>query len=220
MSLHDDLSELAQGARARRPAEVQAVIDTALEDLRRSGIEETCLRRGERAPDFSLSAAGGGTVSLQALLRAGPAVVVFYRGGWCPYCDLALRALDAIVEPLRAFGASMVAIAPQRIEEQRETRDKHGLGYPLLADAGNRVARLFRLAYPMPDRLVALYRSLGIDLAATNASTGWELPLPATYVVARDGIVADAFVDLDYTRRAEPAAILAAARRLAAAPAP
>ncbi|MBL8706087.1 MAG: AhpC/TSA family protein [Rhodospirillales bacterium] len=215
MSLRDALFDLAQSARARRPADVQAVIDAALDELNRSGIEATCLQRGETAPDFTLPAASGGAVSLEALLRHGPAVVAFYRGGWCPYCNLALRAMDALVAPLRGLGASLVAVAPQRIEAQRETVGEHALGFPLLADPGNRVARLFGLAYPMPDSLVMLYRSLGLDLAAANGSAAWELPLPATYVIARDGSVAEAYIDIDYTKRAEPADILAAVMRLA-----
>ncbi len=214
MSLRDALFELAESARARRPAEIQSVVDAALDGLRRSNIAETCLQRGEMAPDFTLSAADGRTVSLDSLLRQGPAVVTFYRGGWCPYCNLALRALNGIVPSLAAHGATLVAIAPQRAEAQQEIAGKHALGFPLLHDVDNRVARLFGLAFVLPEDLASLYRSLGIDLAATNASAPATLPLPATYVIARDGTVADAFIEIDYTRRAEPADVLAAVARL------
>jgi len=214
MSLRDALLELAQSARARRPADVQGVIDAALESLRRTGIADTCLQPGETAPDFALPDTQGGTVALESLLRRGPAVVSFYRGGWCPYCNLALRAMDGIVPSIAALGGSLVAVAPQIAASQHQTAIKHGLRFPLLVDADNRVAQLFGLAYAMPPPLVQVYRGLGIDLTAANATPDWTLPLPATYVIAPDGVVAEAFVEIDYTRRAEPAAVLQALQRV------
>lgn len=220
MSLREALHELAASARARRPTDVQRVIDAALEGLRGSGIVQSCLQPGEMAPDFALPSTGGGNFGLEAMLRNGPVVVAFYRGGWCPYCNLTLRALNDLAPALQAFGASLVAIAPERTEAQRETGDKHGLRFPLLTDRDNRVAQLFGLAFRMPDDLVALYRGLGIDLPTANATREWVLPLPATYVIARDGTVAAAFIDIDYTKRAEPAEILAAVAHLAKEPVP
>lgn len=131
-----------------------------------------------------------------------------------PYCNLALRALNAIVPSLAAHGATLVAVAPERTEAQQDIADKHALDFPLLHDADSRVARLFGLAFVLPENLATLYRSLGIDLAKANASAPATLPLPATYVIARDGTVAEAFIDIDYTRRAEPADIQAAVVRL------
>lgn len=220
MSLREALHELAASARARRPAEFQRVIDAALGGLRGSGIAQSCLQPGETAPDFVLPSTGGGEFGLEATLRNGPVVIAFYRGGWCPYCNLTLRALNDLAPALQAFGASLIAIAPQRAEAQRETGDKHGLRFPLLIDGDNRVARLFGLAFPLPDNLVALYRGLGIDIPTANATSEWVLPLPATYVIARDGTVAAASIDIDYTRRAEPAEILAAVACLAKEPVP
>lgn len=220
MSLREALHELAASARARRPAEVQRVIDAALDGLRDSGIAQSCLQPGEMAPDFTLPTADGGSVSLETMLRDGPVVITFYRGGWCPYCNLTLHALNDLAPALQASDATLVAIAPQRAEAQRMTGDKHGLRFPLLVDHDNRVAQLFGLAFRMPDDLVALYRGLGIDLPAANAAKEWVLPLPATYVVARDGAVAAAFIDTDYTKRAEPAEILATVTRLAKEPVP
>jgi len=215
MSLRDVLSDLAQSARARRPAETQSVIDAAIDALRASGITRSCLQVGEMAPDFALDAADGAVLSLEAMLRHGPAVIVFYRGGWCPYCDLTLRALDAIAPTLQEMGARLVGIAPQLPAAMRETSARHALRFPLLHDRDNRVARLFGLAFEMPGELVQLYRGLGIDLGAANGSPEWVLPLPATYIVGADGVVAEAFIDVDYTRRAEPADILATVERLA-----
>lgn len=213
MSLRDALLELAQSARSRRPAEVQGVIDAAIETVRQSGIAEACLQPGEMAPDFALPDTEGGTVALESLLRRGPVVVNFYRGGWCPYCNLALRAMDGLVPSLASLGASLVAVSPQVAKAQQETTARNALRFPLLIDADSRVARLFGLAYAMPPALIQLYRGLGIDLAAANAAPDWTLPLPATYVIAPDGAVAEAFIEIDYTRRAEPEAVLRALQR-------
>jgi peroxiredoxin len=218
MSLREALDDLARSARSRRPADLQLVIDTALAGLDRSGIARSCLQVGEVAPDFELEAIDGKRVTLEAALRAGPVVLTFYRGGWCPYCNLALRAMNQVLPALRDLGAAVFAIAPQRVTAMRETGDKHGLGFALLSDPGNRVGRLFGLTYRLPPPLVALYRGLGIDLPAANGTADWELPLPATYVVGRDGTVAHAFIDVDYTKRAEPEEIIAAVRRMTEEP--
>jgi peroxiredoxin len=216
MSLSEALRELAQASRARRPAEAQAVIDAALERLRASGLAQSSLQPGEMAPDFELPDTDGRPVSLEATLRNGPAVVTFYRGGWCPYCNLALRALHQAMARIRAAQATLIAITPQLADGVRETRATLGLDFPMLTDRGNKVSRLFGLAFRLPDDLIALYRRLGVDLAAANGMAAWELPLPATYVVAPDGNVAYAMVDVDYTRRAEPDDVLAALERLQA----
>ena len=214
MSLREALQELAQSARARRAPEAQAVIDAALDELRGSGLARASLQVGEMAPDFRLLDTDDRPVSLEEGLRHGPVVVTFYRGGWCPYCNLALRALHQALARLRAESASLYAITPQRADGVRETRERLGLDFPMLADPGNKVARLFGLSFRLPDELIALYRRLGVDIAAANGAREWELPLPATYVVAPDGTVAYAMIDVDYTNRADPEDVLAALRRL------
>ena len=143
MSLREALENLAQSARLRRPADVQRVIDQALMRLERSGIATSCLQPGETAPDFELEAADGGRVSLESALRDGPVVLTFYRGGWCPYCNLALRALDHALPALRARGARLLAISPQHAAALREIVARHGLRFTLLSDPENRVGRLF-----------------------------------------------------------------------------
>lgn len=220
MTLRDALFDLAQSARARRPAEAQHAIDTMLDELRRSGIDRSCLQVGEAAPDFTLSGPDGRPLSLDAVLQHGPAVVMFYRGGWCPYCNLALGAMDGALPALRRLGTTVLAISPQRPDAIRAMAAKHSHQFALLSDRDNRVARLFGLAFPLPDPIVAMYRNLGIDLPAENGTAGWELPLPATFVVARDFTVAYAHIDIDYTRRAEPGEIVAAVERLAKEPVP
>lgn len=220
MSLRQELRELEEEARTKRSAETQASLDALLEQLRRTELDRACLQVGETAPDFELPDAEGRMVSLDRALDAGPVVIAFYRGGWCPYCSLALNALQKALPQINALGASLLAISPQLNPGPRATRDKLALSFPLLADRGNKVARLFGLTFRLPDDLVRLYKRIDIDIAAINGTQDWELPLPATYVVGRNGDVTHAFIEVDFTERAEPADIIAALRTLnATAPA-
>lgn len=216
MTLQESLRALAESARAKRSADVQKVVDAALERLRHSGLAEACLQLGEMAPDFELPDVDGQMVSLESALRDGPAVVTFFRGGWCPYCNLALSAMELAAPALRALDARILAISPQRPAPLGKTHSKLNLGFSVLSDEGNRIARLFGLTFRMPDDLIAMYLRLGVNLAESNAAPEWELPIPATYVIGRDGTVAYAFIDVDYTRRAEPSDIIAAVQRIVA----
>jgi peroxiredoxin len=220
MSLKLELQELAESVRSRRTVEAQAGIDRLFDALRMAQLDKNCLQVGETAPDFELPDTDGRAVSLDRALARGPVVVAFYRGGWCPFCNLALRGLQRALPEIEALGASLLAISPQVNPGPRATRDKLGIGFPLLTDRGNRVARLFGLTFRLPPDLIELYRRAEIDIARINGMADWELPLPATYVVGRDGDVTHAFIELDFTERAEPADVVAALRQIAAAAAP
>lgn len=217
MSLRRELQELERAARAKRSADAQRTVDALLEELRQVRLAKMCLQAGETAPDFELPDANGRMVSLEDALRKGPVVIAFYRGGWCPYCSLALRALQRALPEIRAAGASLLAISPQTNPGAHETRDRLDIQFPLLTDRGNRVARLFGLTFEVPDELKKLYRRVDIDLGRINGVAEWELPIPATYVIGADGDVKHAFIEVDFTERAEPSEIVAAVRRLAAA---
>ena len=214
MSLRQELRELEEVARAKRSADAQASLDALLEQLRRTQLDRVCLQVGETAPDFELPDAEGRLVSLDAALQMGPVVIAFYRGGWCPYCSLALNALQKALPRINALGASLLAISPQLNPGPRATRDKLALTFPLLADRGNKVGRLFGLTFRLPDDLVRLYRRIDIDIAAINGTQDWELPLPATYVIGRNGDVTHAFIEVDFTERAEPADLISALETL------
>lgn len=219
MSLRDALLDLAQSARARRPADAQAVIDAALDDLRRSGIDGICLQRGETAPDFTLPAAGGGMVSLEALLRQGPAVVTFYRGGWCPYCNRHIGALKSIDADLRALGYRLLFVSPDRPEVLYESLKEPDVTFTLLSDASMSAARALGIAFRVDDPTHEKYRSFGIDLDAASGYDHLQLPVPAVFVVRRDGRIAYVHANPDYTQRLSPEALLEAARRASASPA-
>lgn len=217
MTLNEELAGLCARIRAALPGEDVRVLDDTLEELRMLQLAEQGLQAGEPFPDFALPDSEGRTVTSGELLDRGPLVVAFYRGAWCPYCDAMLRAFEAARPAIEAAGASLVAISADRPEEQARARAEKGLGFPLLADVGGNLARLCGVHFELNDAHIAFYRRLGIDLPACHAETGWELPLPATYVVGQDGSVAYVFVDADWTKRAEPEDVVAAVRGLAQA---
>lgn len=174
-----------------------------------AALPEPGLKVGEPAPDFVLPNAFGTEVRLSDLLAQGSVVLVFYRGAWCPYCNLHLHALHEALPLIQARGARLVAVTPQRPDKSRGQVEKAGYPFEILSDLDDRVMKTYRLYFQMPTALSALYREcLGLDLAEFNGPGRDGLPVPATYVIDRQGIVRGAFADTDYRKRMEPAAIL------------
>ncbi|NIP73978.1 MAG: AhpC/TSA family protein, partial [Gammaproteobacteria bacterium] len=161
-------------------------------------------------PAFELSDAQGNTVNIRERLDQGPLVISFYRGGWCPFCNLEFKALHDILPEIQAHGAQLIGISPETPENAAATVSNHGLQFDVLTDVGNRVARAFGLAMYVPESMRALYAQWGMDLPAVNGDDSWELPIPATYVVDRNGRIQAHYVDVDYTQRMESADILSA----------
>jgi peroxiredoxin len=206
-------AEFARTAPAGRPALYEAKI----EELRASFALEAALGTGDEAPDFLLPDVRGSSVSLFAVLRQGPAVVTFYRGGWCPYCNIQLRAYQAVLPEMTALGGRLLAISPQLPDRSLSTADSNRLTFDVLSDVGNRVARRFGLVYALPEELRAALRANDKALPGINGDESWELPVPATYVIAPDRRVALAYVEVDYRKRLEPEAVLAALKSLRSA---
>jgi peroxiredoxin len=208
--LDDFKAEFMRTAPPGRPA----LYEAKLEELRASFELESAIGLGDQAPAFRLPDAKGEVVSLHDLLQSGPAVVTFYRGGWCPYCNIQLRAYQAILPEMTALGARLVAISPQLPDGSLSTSEANALTFDVLSDVGNAVARRFGLVWSLPEELRAALRSNNKALPGINGDESWELPVPATYVVAQDGRVALAAVEVDYRKRLEPEAILTALRTL------
>jgi peroxiredoxin len=175
-------------------------------------------KAGDMAPDFSLPDQHGRIVTLSAELARGPVVLTFFRGGWCPFCSITLRALANAQESIRRAGASLIAIAPQSEAGIRATAETQGLDFPLLSDHGNAVARSYGLVWHLDAEAQAIYRRLGHDVPAINGAPGWELPMPAGYVIKPSGRICRARVDARATHRLEPAEALAALAGLHADP--
>jgi peroxiredoxin len=167
---------------------------------------------GDMAPDFELPDARGGSVSLSGLRSHGPVVLVFYRGAWCPYCNLQLRAFQAALADIHAVGATLVAISPQTPDNSLTLADRAELAFPVLSDAGNVVARSYGLVFTLAAEDRNLHTNVGIDLSSYNGDDSWELPAPAVFVIDTDGIVRFASVAGDYRWRVGPEEALVALR--------
>jgi peroxiredoxin len=217
MSLKQQLAEYLAGWRERVPAERQAIIERHIGQLR-GVIARTMLKVGNRAPAFALPDATGGVVDLGTLLKKGPVIVTFYRGGWCPYCNLELKAFQEVLPEIKAAGASLVAISPEKPDDTLSTAEKSALTFPVLSDVGQKVGRAFGIVYDFTDELRGAYQGLGREIPALNGTPGeWALPVPATYLVDRDGIIVYAYVNVDYRDRGEPRDVLAVLARKATA---
>ena len=207
------LNQLEADLRARRDPAVQERLDRVIAGLAKSDLLADALSVGDMAPDFVLQNVAGDRVSLAGLLERGPVVLTFFRGNWCPYCALYLRTLEQARPAIEAAGATLVAISPQHVDGSvRRFRDR--VGFDLLSDLGNRVARVYGLIWDIPVEITDIMLGWGLDLPAMNGTAGWELPIPATYVIAPDGTVRYGFADANFRRRAEPAEVLAALRAL------
>ena len=193
----------------------RSVIDTmhrATDELIASGAAGRALKAGDIAPLFVLKDAGGRSVSAAELLAQGPLVVSFYRGVWCPYCNMELQALEEALLAFREVGANLVAISPQNAVNSRKSIRMSGLDFPILSDPGNRTAAAFGLRFELPDYLIELYKTLKNDLPAFNGDASWTLPMPGRFVIGQDGVIRYAEVNPDYTHRPEPADMLPALR--------
>ena len=214
MSLKAELDAFRSEFMAQLPPEIRDAMVHADMELAASGIAQRALKTGDRAPDFRLPDARGGYVRLKDLLAAGAVVLCFYRGGWCPYCNLELRALQQVLPEITRLGAKLVAVSPQTPDESLSTTEKNALSFSVLSDIGSTAAKSFGIAYDLAEELRSLYARSDDALPEKNGDKSWVLPIPATYVIDADGTVALSFVDVDYRNRLEPAEILTALQSL------
>lgn len=210
--LADQLGETVTAFIAELPAADAQVVGGSFEKLHASSVASNAISTGDAVPDFELPNARGKTVRLYQVLGNGPVVLSFYRGGWCPFCNLELQALQARLPEIQALGANLIAVSPETPDHSLTTAEKHGLGFEVLSDVGNNTARAFGLIFTVYEEMRPLYLKWGLDVPACNGDDSWELPVPATYVIDTGGFVRAAHVEKDYTRRMEPEQIVAALR--------
>jgi len=192
------------------PSELLAGFAAAAERLDAIDFAARAPEVGEPAPEFTLADQRGEQVSLAELLRDGPVVLVFYRGEWCPYCNLQLRTFQAHLGQLAEHGAQLVAISPQTPDHSLSMAEQNELGFRVLSDVGASVIDEYGLRFEVDQQLRALTESVGNDIGAHNGPAGWTLPAASTFVIDRDGVVRYAHVRGDWRERAEPADVLAA----------
>jgi peroxiredoxin len=213
-SLAERIEETVGNFMSALPEDEARTVAGSFEKLYLSKIAEHAINVGDIAPDFALPNTAGDPVSLQETLRRGPVVLSFYRGGWCPFCNLELHALQARLPEIRALGAILIGISPETPDKAMAAIDEHQLEFEVLSDIGNKTPRRYSLLFTVYEEMRPLYLKWGLDVPASNGDDSWELPVPATYIIDRNGVVAAAHVDKDYTKRMEPDTVLATLQAL------
>jgi peroxiredoxin len=212
--LREILAERKESIAKYVPAETQAIHARAIADLKDKRLTSNILPVGSRIPSFQLSGQNGNHISPEDLLAKGRLTLCFIRGRWCPFCVAQMKALNLILPLIEQDGATLAAISPQTVKQSFFMHDQHKLRFPLLSDAGNNVARQFGLTCRVSEEQKALYQRTFVNLPFVNGDDSWELPIPATYIIDRDGTVLYTSANEDYTERPEPSEILGFLRQL------
>ncbi len=215
MSLQAKLDALKANFETKAPPEVLTVMHQSTAELIATGQAERALKAGDRAPVFNLADSEGKLVYSADLLRKGPLVVTFYRGVWCPFCNMDIQAIEAAASEIREQGAELVAISQQTAVFSRKSRRDNKLSFPILSDPSGEIAAAFGIRFVLPEDLREVYRMLKVDLTEFNGEPSWTLPMPGRYVIAQDGVIAYAEVNPDYTRRPDPSELLPTLKQLA-----
>jgi peroxiredoxin len=196
------------------PSWVHDRMHRATYELIMSGAASRALKVGEQMPSFILHDSHGEAISSAELLKNGPLVISFYRGVWCPYCNIELKALQECLSEIRSHRAHLIAISPQTAANSRRSQRENVLDFPILSDPNNNVAAKFGLRFKLPDYLIEVYTQVfKNDLTLINGDQSWTLPMPARYVARQDGVIVYAEVNPDYTKRPDPTELLPALRR-------
>jgi peroxiredoxin len=211
LTIREQSDQAKTVAKERLPANVNEVFEHSIEALLFEGVPSNAVKVGDTVATFTLSDANGTPVTLDDLVEDGPAVIVFYRGGWCPYCNIAIRTYQHELLPeLTAFQARLVAISPQSPDQSLSTAEKAELTFTVLSDPGNRVAKRLGIVFQQADDVLEAQRALGLDLAMVNAEGSTELPRPTVLIVDSERVVRFVDVQPDFTARTEVADILVA----------
>jgi peroxiredoxin len=190
------------------PAETQAIHARSVAELKQKHLAANILPVGAKIPEFQLQDNDAKSVTSSDLLAKGSLVLCFIRGRWCPFCVAQMEAMNLVLPEIEQAEATLAAVSPQTVQQSFFMRDQHKLRFPLLSDAGNKVARQFGLTYRVPAEQESVYRKAFVNLPFVNGDDRWELPIPATYIIDRDGTVLYASANEEYTERPEPAEIV------------
>jgi peroxiredoxin len=208
MSLASQLSAVYENFQKNAPAEAKEPIISANKNFQASFQRSSAIQVGDVLPEFRLSDARGHDVTSTELLIKGPLLINFYRGEWCPFCDLALAAMQKHLDELEAKGVTLVAISPELPNQSLSTVEKHALRFPVLSDVGNKYAKQLGILFQQPDTLRPVFDKFGHDLKRRNGDDSLQVPIPAVLLVDRKGVVRNTFIEPDYTKRLEPSVAL------------
>ena len=214
MTLTEKLLQANNANREKIPNEFLEIMDAATNDLKAKNLAESALKVGDTISNTTLPNAAGEEVALKNLWAEGPLVISFYRGGWCPYCNIELKALQESLSQFKELGANLVAITPETPDNSLTTSEKNELSFSVLTDKDNVYAKELGLVIQLPEDLIAIYNQFGINVEKHNGNTDNELPMPATFVVDTNGKVVYSFINEDYTKRGDVEDILTALKAL------
>jgi peroxiredoxin len=206
-TLLEDIKEFQESALKEIPVETLKRMEQATKELVESDLAKG-LTVNEQAPDFTLKDATGTDITLYEELKKGPVILTFYRGGWCPYCNLELRAYQRVLNDIKTAGAQLIAISPQTPDASLTTKEKNELEFLVLSDPNGNIAESYKLVFKLPDYLVEIYKQFGFDVPGHIDNDSWELPVPATYIIDQSGKIRFASVDSDYTKREDPSKVV------------
>ncbi|KGL64192.1 peroxiredoxin-like family protein [Polaribacter sp. Hel1_85] len=207
MNLTEQLTEKRNNSAKVIPEEIRAIMLRSIENLKAHNVAEKALKTEQNLPSFTLRNIENKTVSL-ANFNSDFLVISFYRGGWCPYCNIELKALQNIIPELTALNGELIAITPETPDNSLTTSEKNNLTFTVLSDIDNAYAKTLGLVFQLPEDLKAVYSEFGIKVDKHNENNDFELPMPATYIVNKDRKVVCSFVPEDYTERLDPETIL------------
>ncbi len=205
-SLQEKINKKRAGSSV--PKKERMTMEQATEKLRKSGIVDKAKKKGDSFIDFTLPNVDGKTVRLSEELKKGPVVLTFYRGGWCPYCNIQLKAYQDSLDEFKLAGGQLIAISPESMDSANTTVKKHEIKFKILSDNLNKVAKQYGLVFKLDENIKNVYLKFGLDLEKSQGNDLWELPIPATYVINKDGKIVYSFLNVDYIQRAEPKDII------------
>ncbi len=215
MNFHESLKLARKNLEETLSVETLNVIDRVTQEVIDSGIAHQSLNLGDIIPDFALLNHNGELIEIEKLLKQGAVVISFYRGTWCPFCSLELKALEEALPAVKILGGTVVTISPQTFIEFPQTAYQQELNLEMLVDKGNKVARQFGLVFKIPENARSYYRNIGIYLPRYNGDESFELPIPGTFIVDRDRKIHYAFVEPDFNQRLDPVEIITILRQMA-----
>lgn len=214
MSYAEQYQQIVQDFMAGLPDEARTTVEQNFSEIMSADYGDNALNEGSTATNFTLPNLKNEPTQLSSLLSNGPVVLNFYRGGWCPFCNLEFKSLHDILPQIKQHGATLVGISPELPDKSMNTVEQHQLQFEVLSDVGNKVAEQFGIVMKIPEVIRPLYLEWGLNLPAINGEESWELPIPATYVINTDGKIISAYVNKNYTERMEPADIIKALETL------
>lgn len=212
MTLQDKLNAHAEVSKTKLPSEHKKVMIESLQRLKNQQLQTQFPQLGDKMPNFNLKNFTGEEVELYDVLKKKAVVLLFYRGSWCPYCNLELKEYKDYYKSFSDAGLEILAISPELPEYSERFSHKNFFPFPLLHDKKNKIAKKLNLKFTLDPELVPIYKEFGIDIGERNGNGKWEIPVPATLIIAKDRTIKYVFADIDYKKRAEPDSVLAVAK--------